>query len=204
MTNSKSKSSSTQAKKTKTSKAKTTKNVAKESIVPVVAVESVNEVSTTSNATDNNSTVSDDFTSVIQELMTLRSSLTSLTAKVRSLKTRSERELKQAEKKNKRKKNANRSPSGFVKPTKISNELADFVGVAHGSEMARTEVTRVLTSYIREHKLQDPKNGRRILADKKLSALLKLSNNDELTYFNLQKHMSPHFAKKSDYVNNAV
>ena len=90
---------------------------------------------------------------------------------------------------------ANRSPS-YRKPTKISNELADFVGKPHGSEMARTEVTRVLTAYIRKHKLQDPYNRRRILADNKLSKLLKLQKSDELTYFNLQKHMMSHFAKK--------
>jgi chromatin remodeling complex protein RSC6 len=158
-----------------------------------VAVESVsNETVSTA------PTLNDEFTTIINELMTLRSSLTSLTSRVRSLKTRSERDLKQAVKDVRKRRSANRSPSGFVKPTKISNELADFVGKPHGSEMARTEVTRVLTAYIREHKLQDPANGRRILADNKLSKLLKLQKSDELTYFNLQKHMSPHFAKKGE------
>lgn len=158
-----------------------------------VAVESVsNETVSTA------PTLNDEFTTIINELMTLRSSLTSLTSRVRSLKTRSERDLKQAVKDVRKRRSANRSPSGFVKPTKISNELADFVGKPHGSEMARTEVTRVLTAYIRENKLQDPANGRRILADNKLSKLLKLSKSDELTYFNLQKHMSPHFAKKGE------
>src|SRR5687768_607271 len=33
-------------------------------------------------------------------------------------------------------------PSGFTKPTKISNELCDFLGVSHGSEFARTDVTK--------------------------------------------------------------
>ena len=42
---------------------------------------------------------------------------------------------------------------------------------------------------------QDPQNGRRILADSKLKKLLKLTDTDELTYFNLQRYMSPHFAK---------
>ena len=146
----------------------------------------------------NSPTINDEFSQLINELMTLRSSLTALTSRVRSLKVRSEREVKQAVKDVRKRRSANRSPSGFVKPTKISNELADFVGKPHGREMARTEVPRVLTAYIREHKLQDPQNGRRILADKKLSKLLKLQNSDELTYFNLQKHMSPHFAKKGE------
>ena len=94
-------------------------------------------------------------------------------------------------------KTGNRSPSGFVKPTKISKELAKFLGKPHGTEMARTEVTREINTYIRAHKLQDPKNGRRILADSKLRTLLKLKKDDELTYFNLQRYMSPHFAKSA-------
>ena len=86
-------------------------------------------------------------------------------------------------------------PSGFVKPTLISDELAKFLSKPSGTEMARTEVTREINTYIRSHNLQDPKNGRRILADKALRKLLKLTKEDELTYFNLQRYMSPHFAK---------
>ena len=173
-------------------KAATKKTVPVKETTPVPATESTNEVTTPG------PTINDEFSSVVNELMTLRSSLTALTSRVRALKVRSEREVKQAVKDVRKRRSANRSPSGFVKPTKISNELADFVGKPYGSEMARTEVTRVLTAYIREHKLQDPQNGRRILADTKLSKLLKLQKSDELTYFNLQKHMSPHFAKKGD------
>jgi chromatin remodeling complex protein RSC6 len=61
--------------------------------------------------------------------------------------------------------------------------------------MARTEVTKEINAYIRANKLQDPKNGRIIQADAKLQTLLNLKKGDELTYFNLQKYMSPHFAK---------
>jgi chromatin remodeling complex protein RSC6 len=61
--------------------------------------------------------------------------------------------------------------------------------------MARTEVTRDINKYIRAHNLQDVTNGRKIIPDAKLSALLKIGATDELTYFNLQRYMSPHFAK---------
>ena len=61
--------------------------------------------------------------------------------------------------------------------------------------MARTDVTREINTYIRAHKLQDKDNGRKIIPDTKLATLLKLKKTDELTYFNLQKYMSPHFAK---------
>ena len=143
-------------------------------------------------------TMSDNFTALLAQLSALRSQLTSVTTQARALSKRADRELKQAQKQGRKKrKSGNRAPSGFVKPTKISVELATFLGKAKGTEMARTEVTREINSYIRAHKLQDPKNGRRILADAKLRKLLKLKKEDELTYFNLQRYMSPHFAKAS-------
>ena len=141
-------------------------------------------------------TMGDQFTALLAQLSALRSQLTSVTSQVRALSKRADREIKQAQKAGRKKrKSGNRAPSGFVKPTRISVELATFLGKAKGTEMARTEVTREINSYIRQHKLQDPQNGRRILADAKLRKLLKLGKNDELTYFNLQRYMSPHFPK---------
>ena len=143
--------------------------------------------------------LSDSFQELLGQLAVLRSQLTSVTGQVRALQKRSERELKNAQKAGRKRarKTGNRAPSGFVKPTKISKELAKFLGKPHGTEMARTEVTREINTYIRAHKLQDPKNGRRILADSKLRTLLKLKKDDELTYLNLQRYMSPHFAKSA-------
>ena len=142
-------------------------------------------------------TLADSFQELLGQLTALRSQLTSVTGQVRALQKRSERELKAAQKAGRKRarKTGNRAPSGFVKPTKISKELANFLGKPQGTEMARTEVTREINTYIRAHKLQDPKNGRRILADTKLRSLLKLKKSDELTYFNLQRYMSPHFAR---------
>jgi chromatin remodeling complex protein RSC6 len=130
------------------------------------------------------------------KLQTLVSALASLRTELRGIERQVERELRAARKATdkKRRKNINRQPSGFVKPTLISNELAAFLGKSNGSEMARTEVTREINTYIRDKKLQDESNGRRILPDAKLKKLLKLKDDDELTYFNLQRFMSPHFS----------
>ena len=130
------------------------------------------------------------------KLQTLVSALASLRSELRGIERQVERELRAARKatEKKRRKNINRQPSGFVKPTLISNELAAFLGKINGSEMARTEVTREINTYIRDNKLQDKDNGRRILPDAKLKKLLKLKDGDELTYFNLQRFMSPHFS----------
>jgi hypothetical protein len=135
-----------------------------------------------------------EFITKLQQLGTL---ISSLKTEYRTLEKKWSREVKIAQKQSsKRKRKAgNRAPSGFVKPTKISDELASFLGKEKGTEMARTDVTREINTYIRAHKLQDKDNGRKIIPDTKLAALLKLNKTDELTYFNLQKYMSPHFAK---------
>ena len=158
------------------------------SVAPVVATPVVADV--------DNSIIeqSTEFFAKLQQIGTM---IATLKNEYKSLEKKWTRELKTAQKQtNKRKKRAgNRAPSGFVKPTRISDELASFLGKDKGSEMARTDVTREINTYIRAHKLQDKDNGRKINPDSKLASLLKLKKTDELTYFNLQKYMSPHFAK---------
>jgi chromatin remodeling complex protein RSC6 len=107
------------------------------------------------------------------------------------------RELKNAQKSKSKSKKAsgNRQPSGFVKPTRLSDELAKFLGKAAGVEMARTAVSKEINAYIREKGLQDASNGRKINPDASLTKLLNLKKEDELTYFNLQRYMKHHFIK---------
>jgi chromatin remodeling complex protein RSC6 len=133
------------------------------------------------------------------KLQAAHATWTALRSEFRLLERQTARELKNAQKASQKKKRkvGNRAPSGFVKPTLISNELAGFLGKPEGSEMARTDVTREINKYIRTNNLQDKENGRKINPDKKLTSLLKLKKGDELTYFNLQRYMSPHFAKAS-------
>ena len=133
------------------------------------------------------------------KLNQLGNMIASLKSEYRSLEKKWSKELKASHKLNtkKKRKAGNRAPSGFVKPTRISDELASFLGKEKGTQMARTEVTREINTYIRSNTLQDKENGRKINPDTKLAALLKLKKTDELTYFNLQRYMSPHFAKAS-------
>jgi len=131
------------------------------------------------------------------KLQQLSSMISSLKGEYKSLERKWQRELKAAQKQSskRKRKSGNRAPSGFVKPTRISDELASFLGKDKGTEMARTSVTRDINAYIRTNNLQDKENGRKINPDAKLASLLKLQKTDVLTYFNLQRFMSPHFAK---------
>ena len=173
--------------------------VAKTTKAPVEVTPVVENVAV---ATEDTVEVSDDglsaaFTEAFSKLQQVTTMLSALKNDFRQLEKRATRELKVANKQSakRRRKSGNRSPSGFVKPTLISNELASFLGKTAGTEMARTEVTREINAYIRKNNLQDKENGRKINPDSNLSKLLKLKDNDELTYFNLQRYMSPHFAK---------
>lgn len=131
------------------------------------------------------------------ELQEVAGKLSQMKALFKSIERDYGKKLKSASKGHGKKKSGNRAPSGFVKPTKISDELATFLGKPAGSEMARTDVTREINVYIRSNNLQDASNGRQINANPALASLLKLKEGDVLTYFNLQKYMSVHFIKSA-------
>lgn len=107
----------------------------------------------------------------------------------------------------KKRQNAKNSPSGFAKPNKISDELCDFIGVPHGTEKSRTDITRFINAYVKEHNLNNPQNRRFIIPDVKLKAILNVKDGDEINYFILQKLISHHFplsASKQLQAANAV
>lgn len=180
---------------TTTTPAKNTKATKKTDTVDVAPIPPVVE-----EPVEHTVSVFDQFSEFMAKLQAVSTQMSSLRTEFRSLERQVSKDLKAAAKVNqkRKRKTGNRAPSGFVKPTLISNELAAFLGKPEGTEMARTEVTREINAYIRQHSLQDKENGRKIIPDAKLKGLLKLKKGDELTYFNLQKFMSPHFAKAAD------
>uniref|UniRef100_A0A6C0C1I2 DM2 domain-containing protein n=1 Tax=viral metagenome TaxID=1070528 RepID=A0A6C0C1I2_9ZZZZ len=136
-----------------------------------------------------------DFNSKLQQLASI---FASVKTDFKTLSKTVDREMKAAVKaasSRKRRKNENRAPSGFIKPCPISEELAKFLQKDIGTEMARTEVSKEINQYIVANNLRDKTNGRVIIPDKKLTSLLKVGKEDQLTYFNLQKYLKPHFIK---------
>lgn len=178
---------------TKKSVKKTDTSVSTTSVTSPVVAAPVEDVPESTEVSELD-TQSNEFVSKLNQLGAL---IASLKNEYKNLKNKWSRELKVAQKTSskKKRKTGTRQPSGFVKPTRISDELASFLGKEKGTEMARTDVTREINKYIRSHNLQDKENGRKINPDAKLQTLLKLKKTDELTYFNLQKYMSHHFPK---------
>lgn len=90
---------------------------------------------------------------------------------------------------------APRKLSGFAKPTLLSTHLCDFLGLKPETELARTEVTRLITKYVKDNGLYGSQSKRDIIPDEKLQNLLNVKEGDKLTYFNLQTHIKHHFLK---------
>lgn len=104
-------------------------------------------------------------------------------------------------------KRENAKPSGFLKPTAISAELAVFIGKPADTLISRVDVTKLICAYIKEHKLYKESDKRVILPNATLKALLnypKLETDPPLTYFELQRVIQPLFPKKEQAPAPAV
>ena len=87
--------------------------------------------------------------------------------------------------------------NGFNKPSLVSPEMSTFLGIPAEQMVSRSEVSKAVHSYIKEHNLQKEENRRHINPDAKLQALLAVKGDQEVTYFNLQRFLAPHYIKES-------
>ena len=175
---------------------KTTKAAPASTPAPAPVAENV-EVSAEEPVVTIESSMSEVLTGFTESIQALTLSLNKLKSDFKTLEKQVLKEARTMDKANaKRNRNkGSRAPSGFVKPAAISKELAKFLSVPEDTKMARTDVTKLITAYVKDHNLQDSTNGRKIVPDAKLKALLQVKSSDEVTYFNLQKYMKPHFVK---------
>ncbi len=79
-------------------------------------------------------------------------------------------------------------PNALQQPLQPSPQLAAVVG---NSPLPRGEVVSKVWGYIKQHNLQNPENRREILAD---DTLRKVFGKDEVTMFEMNKHLTQHLA----------
>ena len=123
--------------------------------------------------------------------------LRSLNKRLKTLKTQVSRIKQRSSTKMVSSTNTNTN-SGFLKPVKISSDMAKFTGWNPDELKSRVDVTKFLCNYIRENNLQNPTDKRQIVPDAKLSKLIKYDSKKEsepLRYYSLQKFLKPHFMK---------
>ena len=184
-----------EAPKAKASKAKaSTTTVVSSTPVEVVAV-AAPVVPTT--------TLDEDLKAVTGNLNTLKETVSAMLAQVKKLEKRVHRELKDARKRKRRVKVEEgpdakpRAPSIFERPTQVTEELCKFLGKATGTLMSRSEVTKAVNNYVKEHNL---KNKHDIKPDASLKKLLAIGEGEPLTYFNLQRYLNRHYVKATPAV----
>ena len=124
------------------------------------------------------------------EIAALRNDIKNLAKLVRKVK--STQEDPDGEKAKKRAEN-----NGFNRKQEITPKLREFLGLAGDELISRSEVTKFINKYITEKGLKHPDNGRQIILDDKLRALLSPPADVQVTYLNLQKYLSPHYVKKA-------
>lgn len=143
------------------------------------------------------------FAKVIADFNDIQSNLKTFQSNLRVLQKEVLREQKETkkllEKSQKKKRTVDpskpRTHSGIAKPSAISDELCDFLGQPHGTQMSRIDVIRSVNKYIRENKLQNPEKKQTILPDAKLQKLLSPPEGAEIKYFNIQSFLNKHFVK---------
>jgi upstream activation factor subunit UAF30 len=136
------------------------------------------------------------FEEIVSGLGIVKNQIVNLQHSLKQLEKNVKKQMKGLKKEvNKNKNKGNRKPSGFAKPSKVTKELCEFMNKSEGTEIARTEVTKALVSYIKENKLENESNSKIIKPDNKLKFLLGIEEGEELTYFNIQKYMNKHFVK---------
>ncbi len=94
--------------------------------------------------------------------------------------------------------------TGFMKPIEVSEELGNFIGLAPGDLIARTQVTSKINEYCKEKDLQKAKGSPILLPDTPLCKILRVNEGAEITFFNLQKHLKHHYPNKDGEFSNIV
>ena len=211
---SKNQTSAKKAPKSKASKKTTPVDVPAPAPAPAPVVETVvTPVETTVESGNNVPQVpdlfnySDEFATLKTQLGEALTLVKTLTTAVTALERRVARDKKVADKKMKGKvkkpRDPNAPPTGFQKPINVSAELQKFLGLAEGELIPRTQVTSRINDYCKEHGLQKQEDKRVLMPDATLTKLLRLKKGDELTFFNLQKHLKHHYPNKDGVFEHA-
>jgi len=148
--------------------------------------------------------VQDDVKAMLTQASTVRETVGVLVSELKRLEKRVAKLQKEADKRRRKTKKpvegeevVPRKPSIFEVPTGLSNELCSFLGLSNGSKESRSNVTKAITTYVKDHNL---KNKHNITPDAKLKSLLGVKDGEVLTYFNLQRYLNRHYLKATPAV----
>jgi len=137
------------------------------------------------------------FNKLITQFQDMQNVMKTLHSNIKVLQKEVSKERKETkkivDKKSKKKSGNKKAPSGFAKPSAVSSDLAEFLGLAADAQIARTDVTKKVIEYVKEHNLQNPASKMEILPDEKLKKLLGPAEGDVIKFFNIQTYLKKHF-----------
>jgi len=137
------------------------------------------------------------FAGLLTKFNALRLALNELAPEMKKMEKQVARLEKKAERRRRRKTGADGEKKAnpttvFTKPVEITKELCVFLQLAPGTQISRSDVTRGVMKYAKEHQLTDKQT---IKPDATLRKLLGLTEKDNLTILNLQKYLKGHYVK---------
>jgi len=138
-----------------------------------------------------------EYTQVLNNLIEIDKLVKTTMPLIKKLQKQHERDIKNAEKsrKHKRTRNPDAPPSGFARPGPVSDELRNFLGLGKNELIARTQVAKRVSEYIKEQGLKNPDNNKEIIIDKKLATLFKVDEKSKIEFFKIQSYLTSHFLK---------
>ena len=77
----------------------------------------------------------------------------------------------------------------------LSKELEKFLSLDHGTKATKAEVMKLISTYIKEKNLQIQTDKRRFLPNKELSKIFGVKKPQNMTFVEINKHVSPHLTK---------
>jgi hypothetical protein len=163
---------------------------------PVVPVAPVVVAAPVEAAVEEESVVAN-FAGLLTKFNALRLALNELAPEMKKMEKQVARLEKKAERRRRRKTGADGEKKAnpttvFTKPVEITKELCVFLQLAPGTQISRSDVTRGVMKYAKEHQLTDKQT---IKPDATLRKLLGLTEKDNLTILNLQKYLKGHYVK---------
>ena len=167
---------------------------------PVAAAPVAAPVAAAEVVADADESVVTNFAALLVKFNALRTSLNELAPEMKKMEKQVARLEKKAERRRRRKTGAvgadgekkSNPTTVFTKPVEITKELCVFLGLAAGTQVSRSDVTRGVMKYAKDHKLTDKQA---IKPDATLRKLLSLTEADSLTILNLQKYLKGHYVK---------
>jgi len=184
------------SKKVSDQSTKTVTETAPVSVVVPVASETETTTAAEPEVTSTEDSFAARFSSLLDRVQALGNEVRDITSMFRQLQKEHGRFVRDNTKaKTKRQNRVKRTASGFAKPTLLSDEMYDFLGLSKGTLVGRNDVTRKLNEYVLANNLRDVKDRRILTPDSKMRTLLNIKEGDSLSYFNIQKYIKHHFVK---------